>query len=322
MSRILVWHDKRMIHTNNSQEFLKKHFPNETIVVTNDRDVVLQNIADTEILVSVPYDKEVLEKGKNIKWIQALGAGYNHYDISYLKSRNIKLSRIVGAHNTHLSEFAIMAMIMLVREMGTMAQAQQNHHWQFELHQDRVYGKTLIVIGCGAIGMDIARYAKMMGMHVIGIVDSIDPKNATKDSDILGEIYTSKEIDDLLPKADIVLTMLPSTPETYHFMSYERFKKMKSTAFFINLGRGDAVESSVIYDVLSQNIIKGAFFDVFEQEPLPSDHPIWTLKNIIITPHSAGYYHHYLANTFECFHKNYCFYEKGEELLTRVDNLS
>lgn len=316
MSRILIWYDQRIKHTELSQKFLADKFPNERIITTNSLEEVLENISDTEILVSVPYNKEVLEKGTNIKWIQALGAGYNHYDINYLKSRNIKLSRIVGAHNIHLSEFALMGMLMLVREMNVMAQAQHSHHWQNEIHQERLYGKTLVLIGCGAIGMDIARYSKMLGMYII-VINRTPPKL----NDIIDESYSSDKLEEILPRASIVLTMLPSLPNTYHFMTYERFQLMSSSAFYINLGRGDVVSTEVLYKVLSENMIKGAFLDVFENEPLPLNNPLWSLKNIIITPHTSGYYHHYLAETFECFYKNYCLYEKGEELYTRVDNL-
>ncbi len=317
MSRILVWYGSRMKTTDDSDLFLAKHFPNEEIVVTCDKDKVLENISDTEILLAGPYDREILEKGINIKWIQALSAGYGHHDIEYIKSRGIKFCKIFGVHNKHMAEFAIMAMIMLVREMNTMTQMQHNKHWQIELDQERIYGKTLVILGCGAIGITMAEYAKMMGMHVI----AVNRKRLDK-SDILDECYTMNELESVLPKADMLLSMLPSSPETQYLLTEDTFKLMKNSAFFINMGRGDLVATDVLHSVLSNNIIRGAFIDVAEVEPLPSDSPLWLLKNLIITPHSSGYYNNYLLGAYESFYKNYELYQNGEELIARVDNLN
>ncbi len=317
MSRILVWHNSRVSHTEASKKFLKENFPNEDIFVTDDLKEAMANIADTEILLTTPYSSELMEKGTNIKWIQALSAGYNQFDIEYLKSRGIKLSKVVGMHNSHMAELAIMAMITLTRQMNMMFEEQVKHNWLNRINQERIYGKTLLIIGCGSIGMTVAQYAKTMGMHVIAA-----NRKLLETSDVLDECYTVDQIEKALPKADIVISILPGTPETYHFMTKERFELMKKSAFFINLGRGDGVSTDVLIDVLSNNIIKGAFTDVAEIEPLPSDSPLWSLKNLIITPHIGGHYDDYLLGAFEFFYKNYGLYEKGEELIARVDNLS
>ncbi len=316
MSRILVWHDSRFSNTEESKQFLKEHFPNEEIVVTTDEDEAIANASDTEILLATFYSRELLEKGTNIKWIQGLSAGYNHHDMDYIRSRGIKFSKIFGVHNKHMAEFAIMAMIMLAREMNVMANAQHDHHWQNEIDQERIYGKTLVVIGCGAIGITMAEYAKMMGMHIIAV-----NRTRLNTNNVLDECYTMDELDSVLPKADMVLSMLPSSPQTHHLMTREKFSLMKKSAFFINLGRGDVAATDVLHDVLSSNVIKGAFVDVTEIEPLPKDSPLWSLKNLIITPHSSGYYHNYLLGAFESFYKNYELYQNGDELLYRVDNL-
>ncbi len=316
MSRILVWHDNRFSNTDESKQFLKEHFPNEEIFVTADEQEAIKNVADTEILLATLYSRELLEKGVNIKWIQGLSAGYNHHDMDYIRSRGIKFCKIFDVHNKHMAEFAMMAMIMLVREMNVMAEAQHDKHWRLEFKQERIYGKTLVVLGCGAIGITMAEYAKAMGMHIVAV-----NRKRLETSDTLDECYTMEELESVLPKADIVLSMLPSSPETHHLMTKEKFSLMKKSAYFINMGRGDLVASEVLYDVLSNGIIKGAFIDVAEVEPLSSDSPLWSLKNIIITPHSSGYYHNYLLGSFQSFYRNYELYQKCEELLFRVDNI-
>ncbi len=316
MSRILVWHNSRVAYTELSKQFLKDNFPNEDIFVTSNEKEAIANIADTEILLTTPYSRELVEKGTNIKWIQALSAGFNQFDIEYLKSRNIKLARVVGMHNSHMAELAIMAMITLTREMSMMFEEQSKHNWLQKINQERIYGKTLAIIGCGSIGLTIAQYAKAMGMHTIAL-----NRKAIPTSEILDECYSVDEIESVLPKADMVLSILPGTPETKHFMTAERFALMKKSAYFINLGRGDAVATDVLIDVLSNNVIKGAFTDVAEKEPLLSDSPLWSVKNLIITPHIGGHYDDYLHGAFEFFIKNYELYTKGEELIARVDNL-
>src|SRR5436853_3601260 len=143
---------------------------------------------------------------------------------------------------------------------------------------------TALVVGVGGIGAETARLASAFGMRVIGV----DERRAEPPPGI-AELHRAAALDELLPQADFVILTVPHTPETEGFMNRARFQRMKRGAFFINIGRGMTTRLDDLVAALRAGEIAGAALDVFEQEPLPADHPLWTTPNVLITPHTAGY---------------------------------
>jgi phosphoglycerate dehydrogenase-like enzyme len=140
------------------------------------------------------------------------------------------------------------------------------------------------VVGVGGIGSEVARLASAFGMRVIGV----DERRAAPPPGVT-ELHRAAALDELLPRADFVILTVPHTPETEGFMNRARFRRMKRSAFFINIGRGMTTRLDDLAAALQAGEIAGAGLDVFEQEPLPADHPLWTMPGVLITPHTAGY---------------------------------
>ena len=143
---------------------------------------------------------------------------------------------------------------------------------------------TALVVGVGGIGSEVARLAAAFGMRVIGV----DERRRDAPPGV-AELHRGDELDALLPQADFVILTVPHTPETEGFMNRARFQEMKKTAFFINIGRGMTTRLDDLVEALRAGEIAGAGLDVFEQEPLPADHPLWTTPGVLLTPHTAGY---------------------------------
>ena len=151
---------------------------------------------------------------------------------------------------------------------------------------------VVLVVGLGDIGLYFARMVKALGAYVIGV-----KRRAGACPEGVDELFTTEQLDEVLPRADIILSVLPGTKETYHIFTKERFAMMKDHAIFMNAGRGSAVDSDVLYEAVRDHQIASAGVDVTEPEPLPPEHPLWKLENVMITPHISGQYH--LPETFE-----------------------
>ena len=171
-------------------------------------------------------------------------------------------------------------------------------------------------MGLGDIGLCYALLVKAMGARVIGVKRRSGPCPEGVD-----ELVLTTEIDRVLPEADVILSVLPSTKETVHFYTAERFAAMKNTAVFINCGRGDAVESEVLLQALRSGEIAAAAIDVCETEPLPADSPLWQEEKLMITPHVAGNFHHssIYKGVLEIAYKNLANYLTGRPIGNLVD---
>src|SRR5499425_2157686 len=176
---------------------------------------------------------------------------------------------------------------------------------------------TALVVGVGGIGSEVARLAAAFGMRVIGV----DERRRDTPPGV-AELHRGDELDALLPAADFVILTVPHTPETEGFMSRARFQEMKKPAFFINIGRGMTTRLDDLVDALSAGGIAGAGLDVFEEEPLPADHPLWTTPGVLLTPHSAGFGPHLDDRRFAILRDNARRFLAGQPLRNVVDKAS
>jgi phosphoglycerate dehydrogenase-like enzyme len=174
-------------------------------------------------------------------------------------------------------------------------------------------GKTAGLLGLGAIGMEVAARCKAFGMRVIGI------RRNPQQSEAVDLVLPPSGLDQLLSESDFVVCSLPLTKETRHLLTIREFSLMKPSAFFINVGRGAVVKEEDLISALSQGLIKGAGLDVFEEEPLAAESPLWDMPNVIMTPHSAGFDEEHAKNTFDIFLKNLVRFQQGLPLINQVD---
>ena len=242
-------------------------------------DIIIGNISAAAIHAS-----------PRLKLLQLNSAGTDGYTTAGVLSENTILTNATGAYDQSVAEHGLALTLMLQKKFHLYRNFQMRYKWKDEGQTASIAASTVLVIGFGSIGMCYARMVKALGATVIGV-----KRRASEKPDCADELYTIEAVDDLFPRADVIFSILPNTKETKYFYTSERFKKMKSTAIFINCGRGNAVSAEVLYDVLTRGEIAAAASDVFEEEPLPEDSPLWGLENLMITPHTAGGNH--LAGT-------------------------
>jgi phosphoglycerate dehydrogenase-like enzyme len=190
-------------------------------------------------------------------------------------------------YNDHIGAHVMAYVLAFARGLAHYIPLQLRREWK-PLPPDtgviHLPGSTMLIVGAGGIGAEVARLAKAFAMTVLAT-------DARRTSPPLGvdELYGADQLDRLLPRADFVVLTVPHTPETEGFMDRSRLQRMKPTAFFINIGRGRTTRLSDLVASLQAGEIAGAGLDVFEQEPLPPEHPLWIIPNVLITPHVAGY---------------------------------
>jgi phosphoglycerate dehydrogenase-like enzyme len=186
--------------------------------------------------------------------------------------------------------------------------------WSRALPTAELDRKTVRIIGVGAIGGQIAKFCHAFNMKVLGV------NRSGNHARYVDEMGTMEELKGYLTQADFVVSVLPSTIETKYVLSKEHFRLMKDTAVFINIGRGDVARESILIEVLNEGQIAHAVLDVFEQEPLPSNHVFWGMENVTVTPHISSITSNYLPRAFEIFEENLHIYKsKGTKYINQID---
>ncbi|WP_413375305.1 D-2-hydroxyacid dehydrogenase [Alkalihalobacillus sp. 1P02AB] len=281
------------------------------IIVGKDSSIWQEHIDSAEILVSWKKSfAEQIQKSNTLRWLQSWSAGIDNYPLDYFKKNQILLTTANGVHTNPISETVFALMLSLTRNLHKYIRNQEKKKWFHEYNYLELHGKTIGIVGVGAIGQEVAKIAKAFNMNVLGV------RNSSKDLDYVDRMYRSSELEDVLPLCDYVVVATPLTPETKHSFTRESFKLMKETAFFINIGRGQLVKEDDLIWALENKEILGAGLDVFEVEPLPESNPLWEMEQVIVTPHtsgSTGYYNERVIE--EIFLPNLEIYLKGDKKL-------
>jgi phosphoglycerate dehydrogenase-like enzyme len=265
-------------------QYLKTKFPQLTIDLADHHTKVDPCISNADVLITFGpmMTDDVLRKADNLKWIQALGTGVdNLIDLPSLR-RNVMVTNIRGIHGPAMSEAAIMAMLGLSRNFSRIVRNQDQHEWQ-RWPASLLESKTVGIFGVGAIGEALAPKCKALGMMVVGI-SSVKRAVASFD-----RMYMRAELADAVRDLDYFIVLTPYSSETRNIVNSAIFSSMKPSAYFINLARGGIVDENALIAALEQGQIAGAALDVFSVEPLPQNHPFWSMKNVIVTPHLAGF---------------------------------
>jgi phosphoglycerate dehydrogenase-like enzyme len=270
-------------------ETIKEIIPEWDIYIGKDPSIWVEHLRDAEIVAG--WKKEIkehcLEGSSQLKWLQSWSAGVNSMPLNELESRNIQLTSANGVHAFPISETIFGLMLALTRKIHTYVKNQQSKKWHHAHMNLEMHEKTVGIIGVGAIGKETAKIAKAFGMKVIGIRHSGLPEKH------VDEMYKQEQLNVILPLCDYVVMTLPLTKDTYRLIGAEQLKLMKSSAFLINISRGEIVDEAALVQALIEKEIAGAGLDVFEKEPLSEDSPLWELENVILTPHTSGSTEHY-----------------------------
>ena len=285
--QILVMLPVKDIH----KRMLEQAAPNAEISYTKPDTITKQQVHDADIIIgNVPA--KLIEGTTKLKWLQLNSAGTDGYLLSGILPPKAKLTNATGAYGLAISEYMMTTLLMLMKKMDRYYINQAQGIWKSEGEIHSVYGSKILVVGMGDIGSEFAKRAYSFGAKVIGVT-----RTKKECPNYVEKMITSDEMDSILGEVDVVVSSLPSSLGTYHLFNEKRFKLMKKGCYFVNVGRGNAVDSDALYEALQTGQLAGAGLDVTDPEPLPKDHPLWYANNIIITPHISGYYH--LPETFE-----------------------
>ncbi|REC32078.1 hydroxyacid dehydrogenase [Enterococcus pseudoavium] len=236
--------------------------------------------------ISVDWSKEygtALLQSNQLKWVQASTAGVDYLPLGAFSERKILLSNSSGLHALSISEHIIGVLLGYYRGLNESLKNQTQKKWNKHLiHYDQLAGKNLLVVGTGQIGQQLSKSIQGLGVNVYGINTTGHPVTG------FIETYSIKNLAKIVPEMDVIVGILPGTPDTYHIFNSDIFEKMKDSAVFINVGRGDTLHTKELISALEKKQLAFAALDVFEEEPLGNESPLWEMENVVITPHISG----------------------------------
>ncbi|HEY8529910.1 MAG TPA: D-2-hydroxyacid dehydrogenase [Paenibacillaceae bacterium] len=296
-------------------ERIRQTAPGAEIIRARDEGELLSKTDDADVLLTWGGYQPVAFCGKarSLKWIHAISAGVDGLLSSDIAKMDVTITRTKDIHGIPIANHVLGFMLMFVRQFPLMFRQQQNKVWKKTADADELWGKTVGIIGLGSIGGEIARQCKLLGMRVLAT------KRTPAQSPWVDELYPPEQTGEVFRQADFVVVALPLTPATTRIIGEKELRLMKKTAYFINIARGGVVDEDALIRVLREGAIAGAGLDVFEEEPLPPDSPLWEMPNVIITPHTAADSPLYMDRMIEVFCENLKRFIRGEKLLHEVD---
>lgn len=257
-----------------------------------------------------------LRKAPRLKWLHVFNVGVDHPIYSEMLDRGVRLTTSAGSTAVPIAQNAIMGLLALARELPRWLQAQRERRWDpaRDAPPPRdLEGQTAVVLGLGRIGSEFARLGRALGLKVIGVRRS--PRRA---EDPVDELHPPSALPALMPRCDWLVVACPLTPQTRRLIDRATLAKLPAGARVINVARGEIIEEPALVEALASGRLAGAYLDVFETEPLPPESPLWTLPNVLITPHnsarSAGNEERVLA----IFLDNLARWQRGEALVNEV----
>ncbi len=222
-----------------------------------------------------------IQKFTNLKYIQLTSAGFDRVDMDYINRNGIKIYNARGVYSIPMSEFALCGVLELYKQSKFFAENQKLHKWDKHRGLLELYGKTVCIVGSGNVGTECAKRFKVFDTTVYA-VDICNPQN-----DVYDKYFPLENIIEAISKADIIVLTLPLTDNTKYMFDKKMFSHFKSNAIIVNIARGAIVNQDDLINALQNGQLCGAVLDVFENEPLQPDSPLWDMPNVIITPHNS-----------------------------------
>ena len=263
------------------KERLEQNFRHQEFRYCLPGELSAEVLSDAEVILgNVP--PQCLVHARKLRWLQLNNAGTEGYCDGALPE-DVILTNATGAYGLAISEHMIGMLFELQKKLNLYSRNQREHLWQREGHVRIIEGSRVLVIGLGDIGTAFARKMKALGCRTTGIKRREGRRPEGVDS-----LYTLERLEQMLPLADIVALCLPGNQDTYHLMNEERLALLKKDAVLLNVGRGMTLDTEALTRALQEGRIAGACLDVTDPEPLPSEHPLWEMDNVILTPHVSG----------------------------------
>lgn len=285
---------------------LKELFPELTINWVHRHDEAQPYLADAQVVLTFsPFmSRGVAEKAPRLEWVQILGSGLDGVtDLPY--RREVVITNGHGVQAIPVSEAALGLILALCRGYARLIRNQAAQVWE-RWPSQLLYGKTVGILGVGAIAEALAPKCKAMGMRVIGV------SSAPRAIEGFDRLYHKDELLTAAGEADFLVLLTPHTPATHHMVGAAVFAAMKPSAYLVNVARGGIVDEAALVEALRTGAIRGAGLDVFETQPLPQESPLWAMDNVIISPHMAGLNEDYPAHIMPLLAANFRAFLAGD----------
>ncbi len=277
-----------------------------------------EDLSTFEVGVAWKIDPSLLNRWESLKWIQMVSAGADEMLDTLSERKDVVITSVRGIHANPIATYVMMMMPMVSMGIPKMMNNQNSSTWKQWSWND-LEGKILCQVGLGAIGKEIAKRARQSGMIVKGVKNSI---SEDEDYEYIDEVFSSDNMESAIKDCDYCVLALPLTEKTRNLFSQKVFSCMEKKPFFINVGRGELVNDNDLIESIDNEFLSGAVLDVFHEEPLPSDSPLWSHDKIIVTPHISGLTRDYMRKVCNVFAENWNLWNQGNELQRKVDRSS
>ena len=322
MKVVLYFRIKEVRWTVGDEELqaAQRRFPQVELVRVTEDDELPAALADADVFVGFHFPPALFATARRLRWIHSAAAGVEANLFPAMVASDVILTNAAGVHAVNIPEHAIGLLCALARNLHTAQQLKAERRW------DRyraiaagggfrqLQGSHLAVVGAGAIGLGVARLGAALGMHV-----RVLRRRPELPAEGAEAVVGPGQLHELLGWADFVVIAAALTPETRGMFDAAAFRAMRSSAYLVNVGRGEIVDDDALVDALRTHAIAGAGLDVFVEEPLPAEHPYWTLDNVILTPHVSGYLPDFFTRALDIFLDNLGRFCDGRPLRNVVD---
>lgn len=292
---------------------LLKQFPDVEFVFQ--KGLNEEVLKSSQILVTYGEDLQAshIDTAEKLQWIMVASAGLEKMPLKEIANRNIIVTNVRGIHKTPMAETILAHILSIKKSLSLIQENQRNSEWSKKVFPTELLGSTALILGPGAIGGEVGRILQAFGVRTIGC------NRSGQAAPFMDEMASFDHLNEVLPKADIIISILPSTQQTKGLITYEHLQSMKPTAIFMNFGRGDVVKEELLLRALKEEEIGYAVLDVFEIEPLVGEHPFWNMHNVIISPHISSHSSQYVVRALQIFSKNLTAWLEQKPLENEID---
>jgi len=278
-------------------------------------------LAEADVLFDFDqtHREDLPEVAPQVRWVQSTSSGIGQFvaTMGYAERMpNTVFTKASGVHGRPLAEFCLMVMLMFRKGVLRMVRDQARRHWERYAGTD-LEGRTVVIVGLGAVGQSVAKASRALGMWVVGVGRTGSPADSA--SGLIDEFFPVGELDTILPRAEHLVLITPHTPETEGLIGAEQLALMPQGAVLINIGRGAIVDETARVEALTPGHLGGAGLDVFAEEPLPNTSPLWDLPNVLVSPHSGSTSDRENGRITDLFCENLKRFLDGEPLINVLD---
>ena len=301
-------------------ETLRKRFPHIRFIHATTPEQRAEGLADCDIAYTWILNKDEAAKAPNLKWVHTSAVAVETLCLDELFARSVAISNTRGVQAVPIAEHVIAVTLALAKQIPFVVENQLHARWaQNEFMDERLpwllKGRTLGLVGVGTIGSEIAKRAEAFGMRVI----ALRRRPAYGTIGHVERVYGKEELDLFLGQCQVLVICAPLTPETHSLIGATQFAQLPKGAVVINVGRAKIIDTDALIAALKAGHLAGASLDVFPQEPLPPEHPLWKTPNVILTPHTSGFRKGHWDEVVELFGDNLDRFLRGEPLKFRIE---